>query len=168
MTGPEIAMVALVATAASTALSTTQSIVQANNQAKMARYNAQVAEQNAAAAQRQADADAERQKRQLQRQFAKQRTGYAAAGVGLDGAPLDLLEDLAMEGQMDVLGIRQRGLADARQFSISASKSRAEASSAMTLGILGAGAQLAAGVSSSAGKYGSYLDAKQKAESALP
>jgi hypothetical protein len=150
MTGAEVALVAV---AASTALAATQTMVQASNQAKTARYNAQVAEQNATAAQRQAESDAARQDRQIQRQLAKRRTAVAAGGVGLEGSPLDLMEDLAMEGKLDVLGIRQRGLADARQFSIAASRSRFEARAAMQEGLLGAGRQVASGVASAAGSY---------------
>ena len=150
MTGAEVALVAV---AASTALAATQTMVQASNQAKMARYNAQVAEQNAMAAQRQAEADAERQQRQIDRQLAKRRTAVSAGGVSMEGSPLDLLEDLAMEGQLDVLGIRQRGLSEARQFSIAASRSRSESRAAMQEGLLGAGRQVTSGVASIAGSY---------------
>jgi hypothetical protein len=150
MTGAEVALVAV---AASTALAATQTMVQASNQAKMARYNAQVAEQNATAAQRQAEADAARQDRQIQRQLAKRRTAVAAGGIGLEGSPLDLMEDLAMEGALDVLGIRQRGLAEARQFSVAASRSRYGARTVVQEGLLGAGRQIASGVSSIAGNY---------------
>ena len=164
MTGAEVALVAV---AASTALSTTQSIVQASNQAKLARYNAQVAEQNAAAAQRQAEADAARQERQVQQQLAKRRTAYATAGVDLSGSPLDLLEDVAMEGKLDVLGIRQRGLAEARQYSIAASSDRFKAGAALEEGLLGAGQRLASGISSTATKYGQYVDAAKSSSAAV-
>jgi hypothetical protein len=150
MTGAEIA---LVATLASAAMAATQTAIQASNQAKMARYNATIAEQNAVAAQRQADVDAARQQRLLDKQMAKRRTSFLAGGVSLEGSPLDLLEDLAIEGKIDVLGIRQRGLAEARQFSIVASKSRAEAKTATTLGVLGAGQQVLSGIGSGFGRY---------------
>jgi multidrug efflux pump subunit AcrA (membrane-fusion protein) len=148
MTGGEIALMAV-----STALTAAGTVAQASNQAKMARYNAQVAEQNAAAAQRQAEADAARRERQVQQQLAKRRTAYASAGVSIDGSPLDLLEDVAMEGQLDALGIRQRGLAEARQYSIAASSDRFKASTALEEGLLGAGQQIASGASRIAGKY---------------
>lgn len=150
MTGTEVALIAV---AASAAMAATQTMVQASNQAKMSRYNAKVAEQNAVAAQRQAEADAARQEGQLQRQLAKRRTAVASGGVSIEGSPLDLLEDLAMEGQLDVLGIRQRGLADARQFSIAASRSRFEGRTAIQQGLLGAGRQIVSGVGDVAGGY---------------
>lgn len=150
MSGAEVALIAVVA---STALAATQTMAQASNQAKMARYNAQVAEQNAVAAQRQAEADAARQDRQIQRQVAKRRTAVSAGGVSLEGSPLDLMEDLAMEGQLDVLGIRRRGLADARQFSIASSRSRFEARTALQDGLLGAGRQIASGTANAADRY---------------
>lgn len=155
MTGAEVAVVAAVA---STAIATATSVVQADAQASAARYNAKVAEQNAEAARRQAEADAERQARQNRRGLAKRRTAYAAAGVTLNGSPLDLLEDAAIEGQMDVLGIRQRGLEQARQYAISAEKSRNAASAAITLGALGASQQLASGVGSVATKDAALPD----------
>jgi hypothetical protein len=133
VTGTEIAFLAI-----SAAMATASTVVQAQSQASSARYNAKVAEQNAEAARRQAEAGAERQGRQNQRELAKRRTAYAAAGVSLEGSPLDLLEDVAIEGQMDVLGIRQRGLEQARQYAIAAEKSRHEASTTETLGTLGA------------------------------
>jgi len=150
MTGAEVAAVAAVMAAA---MAAAQTSIQANNQAKMARYNATIAEQNAIAAQRQAEADAARQDRLVQKQLAKRRTAYLSGGVSLEGSPLDLLEDLAMEGRLDVLNIRQRGLAEARQFSIVSSKSRFEADAAIKLGALGAGQQLASGVGLAAGYF---------------
>jgi hypothetical protein len=158
MSGAEFALVAV---AASTALAATQTVMQASNQAKMARYNAQVAEQNAAAAQRQAEADAARQERQVQRQLAKRRTAVSAGGVSLEGSPLDLMEDLAMEGQLDVLGIRQRGLSDARQFSISASRSQFEARTAMQEGLLGAGRQVTSGLADMGGRYDQIVKSRK-------
>ena len=141
MSGYEVAFIAI-----STAMAAAGTAVQASSQASAARYNAKVAEQNAEAARRQADADAERQSRTLQRQLARRRTAFAASGVSLEGSPLDLLEDLAIEGKLDVLGVRQRGLDQVRQFSIAASRSRAEASNAEVMGLLGTGQQLASGL----------------------
>ena len=87
MAGPELFFIA-----AATALGAAQTISQANNQAKLANFNAQVAGQNAEAARRQAAADESRQRRQFARSLARRRTGFSAAGVSLDGSPLDLLD----------------------------------------------------------------------------
>lgn len=162
MTGTEVALIAV---AASAAMAATQTMVQAGNQAKMSRYNAKIAEQNAAAAQRQAEVDAARQEGQIQRQLAKRRTAIASGGVSIDGSPLDLLEDLAMEGQLDVLGIRQRGLADARQFSIAASRSRFGSRAAIQEGLLGAGRQIVSGAVGVSDGY-SQLPKKSKTDAA--
>lgn len=150
MSGPDIAFLI-----AATAMAAASTAVTASSQASAARRSAKVAEQNAAAARRQAEADAARQKRAVERQLAKRRTAFAAGGVTLEGSPLDLLEDLAMEGELDVLGIRQRGLAEARQFSIAANESRARASTATTLGVLGVGRDLASGGARVVGVVGS-------------
>lgn len=157
MSGPEIAFLAI-----SAAMATASTVVQAQSQASAARYNAKVAEQNAEAARRQAAADAERQQRQNQRELAKRRTAYAAAGVTLEGSPLDLLEDAAIEGQIDVLGIRQRGLERSRQYAISAEKSRHEASTTQTLGTLGAIQTGAAGAARVSGKVDGYIKNQPK------
>ncbi|MCG8548241.1 MAG: hypothetical protein MJE12_28920, partial [Alphaproteobacteria bacterium] len=117
MSGAELFFVA-----ASTALGAAQTISQASSEAKLANFNARVAEQNAQAARRQAAADESRQRRQFARSLAKRRTGFSAAGVSLDGSPLDLLEDIATENEIDLLGIRQRGLAQAREFTLAASE----------------------------------------------
>ncbi|MGH6915684.1 MAG: hypothetical protein ACREH3_18500 [Geminicoccales bacterium] len=153
MSGVEIALLAV-----STAIAAAGTVMQASNQAKMSRYNAQVAEQNAAAAQRQAEADAARQQRQVERNLAKRRTAFASGGVSIEGSPLDLLEDLAMEGQLDVLGVRRRGLSEARQFSVSAARSRFQAGSALQQGSLGAGQQITAGGASLAPKVKKHFN----------
>ncbi|MCG8545654.1 MAG: hypothetical protein MJE12_15750, partial [Alphaproteobacteria bacterium] len=82
---------------------------------------------------------------QFARSLAKRRTGFSAAGVSLDGSPLDLLEDIAVENEIDLLGIRQRGLAQAREFTLAASESRFRARNARQQGALGAGVRLASG-----------------------
>lgn len=152
-TGPELLVVAAVAAAAASAVSAAGSISAANARAKAAKFNAKVAEQNAAAARRQAEADAARQQRLVDRQLARRRTAFGAAGTDVAGSPLDLLEDLAAEGQLDVLGIRQRGLAQSREFDIQASQSRARARAARSQGFFQAGSTLLSGVSSAAGSF---------------
>lgn len=139
----EFAVLSFIAVSAATAA--VGSISQANAQSKMANFNAKAAEQNAAAARRQAEADAQRQRRTMARQLAKRRTGFAAAGVSLEGAPLDLLEDLSMEGELDVLGIRQHGLAQAREFNIGASRSRFQGRMAQQRGAFNAANALLSG-----------------------
>ena len=131
--------------ALSAATAAVGSISQANAQSKMANFNAKVAEQNAAAARQQAEADAQKQRRNVARQLAKRRTGFAAAGVSLEGSPLDLLEDLSMEGELDVLGIRQRGLAQAREFTLGASRSRFQGQLAQQRGAFSAADSLLSG-----------------------
>ena len=159
MVSPEIfvlatgAEIALIAAAAAAAVSAAGSLSAANARAKAAKFNAKVADQNAAAARRQAEADSARQQRLIDRQLAKRRTAFGAAGTDVAGSPLDLLEDLAAEGQLDVLGIRQRGLAQAREFGIQASQSRARARAARSQGLFQAGSTLLSGVSSFAGGF---------------
>lgn len=148
-TGVEIALLA-----AAAAVSAAGALSAANAQAKAAKFNAKVADQNAAAARRQADADSARQQRLVDRQLAKRRTLAGASGTTIEGSSLNLLEDLAAEGQLDVLGIRQQGLAQAREFDIQASQSRARARAARTQGFFQAGSTLLSGAAGVAGGIG--------------
>ncbi len=147
------AEIALIAAAAAATVSAAGSLSAASAQSKAARFNAKVADQNAAAARKQAEADAARQQRLIDRQLAKRRTAFGASGTTLEGSPLDLLEDVAAEGQLDVLGIRQQGLAQAREFNISASQSRARGRAARSQGFFQAGSTLLSGVSSFASGF---------------
>lgn len=149
-TGVEVALIAAAAAAAVTAAGTLSA---ANAQAKAAKFSAKVADQNAAAARRQAEADSTRQQRLIDKQLAKRRTAFGASGTGLAGSPLDLLEDVAAEGQLDVLGIRQRGLARAREFDISASQSRARARDVRRQAFFQVGSSLLSSVSQAAGSF---------------
>lgn len=128
---------------AGTAFSVAQSITAANNQAKLASHDAQVAEQNAQLAERQAETDAARQRRDAARALGKRRTAVGAAGVSVEGSPLDLLEDLATESALEVLGIRNQGALRARDFRIGAARTEFQARAGKQSAALGAAATLA-------------------------
>ena len=137
MSGAEIFLLA------GTAFSVAQSITAANNQAKLASHDAQVAEQNAQLAERQAATDAARQRRDAARALGKRRTAAGAAGVSVEGSPLDLLEDLAAESALEVLGIRNQGALRARDFRIGAARTEFQARAGKQSAALGAAATLA-------------------------
>jgi len=140
MSGAEIFLLA------GTAFSVAQSITTASSQAKLASHDAQVAGQNAQLAERQAAADAARRRRDAARALGKRRTATGAAGVSIEGSPLDLLEDLAAESALEVLGIRNQGALRARDFRIGTARTRFQASAGKQQAALGA-----AGTFSSAG-----------------
>ncbi len=139
---------------AGTALSAAQSITAANNQAKLASHDAAVAEQNAQLAERQAATDAARQRRDAARALGKRRTATGAAGVSIEGSPLDLLEDLAAESALEVLGIRNQVALRARDFRIGTARTQFQARAGKQQAALGAASALISGSGQFAGKVG--------------
>ena len=124
--------------AVSTAVSTAGAITSAVGQAKMANFNARIAEQDAAAARQQGEAEAARKRRAVARALGQRRAAFGAAGVTVEGSPLDLLEDLAAESEIEALDIRRRSLLRARELGIGAARSRFQAGVALEKGAFGA------------------------------
>lgn len=139
----------------SSLLSVAQRLASANSQARLASHDAQVAEQNAQLAEQQAEADAERKRRAVARALGQRRTSIGASGLTVEGSPLDLLEDLAAESELEVLGIRQQGVLRAREFRLAGRRSQLAAQGAQTQSILGAGSALSSG-------FGTFVNAKAK------
>tara|TARA_R110000787_G_scaffold135486_2_gene247777 strand:- start:208 stop:675 length:468 start_codon:yes stop_codon:yes gene_type:complete len=100
MTGAEIA---LVATALGTATSAVGAIKQGNAASKAAKFNAQVASNNAAAARAAGSENALRERRNTLR-----RQGTMRAKMG-SGAAWDMLEDQVMEDELKILSILHEG-----------------------------------------------------------
>jgi hypothetical protein len=131
--------------AASAAVSTAGAITSSIGQAKLANFNARVAEQDAASARQQGEAEASRRRRAAARALGRQRAAFGAAGVTVEGSPLDLLEDLAAEQEIEALDIRRRGILRARELSIGAQRSRFQAGVALEKGAFGATSQALSG-----------------------
>jgi hypothetical protein len=72
-------------------------------------YNAGIARRNAQISLDQADRDAEAQGRDARRQLGAMRAGYGAAGITMEGSPLDVLEDTATTAELDRQNILYRG-----------------------------------------------------------
>lgn len=132
MTGMEVALMV-----ASTAVSTIGAISQANAAAQAAEYNAAVARQEAAA-------EEARRRREAERQMGQIRAGRAKSGVTVEGSPLIVLADSAMEAEIDALNARWTGETSAKLYKM-------EARSARRAGIYNAGASLLSGASKIAG-----------------
>lgn len=152
MTGVEVAVIAgtaitvgdvmLVAGTAMTALGAMQS---AQAQSNAAKYNAQLAERNAQISRQAAAADEERQRRAAYMQQGAARASYGAAGVDLEGSPLDILEQSALQAELDAQTIRWKGEVGAGGYEGEAGLNRSRASSAMTSGYMGAGSAILLG-----------------------
>lgn len=81
----------------------------ANQNAQIAEYNRQVAERNKATALAEADAEARDVSRENRRTMASIRAAYGASGLALEGSPLDVMEDTALEQELDVAKTRYKG-----------------------------------------------------------
>lgn len=114
------------------------SIVQAQSASKAAKYNANVARNNAIAAR-----DAAQEEARRSRRLSMKRMGTLRAY----GASLDLLEDSAMQEELQALTIEHQGEVEAAGYSASANLNRARAKNERTAGYFGAAATLLRGVS---------------------
>jgi len=97
----------------------------ANAQAEAAEYNARIqernaiiADQNRKAAVTQASIDAEDKRRDNRRVMASIRAAYGHSGIDLIGSPLDVLEDTALEQELDAQRIEYEGRARSREGAI--------------------------------------------------
>ncbi len=86
--------------------------------AKIAERNAIIADQNRKAAMQQADIDADDHRRETRRILASIRTAYGASGIEMAGSPLDVLEDTALERELDTQRIQFEGKVRSREGAI--------------------------------------------------
>lgn len=135
-------------------------IQQAQSTAAANRYNAQVAEMNAAISDRRAKDALERgakeeqqKRRETQQLLGKQQAAMAANGVDLTfGSPLDVLVDSSVLGELDALTIRTNTYREEYDYRVqavnqraNAAMSRSAADSALTGGYLGAAGTILGG-----------------------
>jgi hypothetical protein len=113
-------------------------IQSANAQAAAAEYNAKVQERNRLAVLAQADAEASDKIRENKRINSRIRAQYGAAGIEMAGSPLDVIEDTAIEEELDVRRIRYAGELEGIQRRDQANLYRMEAKAAKTAGMFSA------------------------------
>jgi hypothetical protein len=87
--------------------------IAAKNQAD---YEAAIADRNAEAARLQAQEDAARFRVDTRRRLASTRAAFGASGLILEGSPIDLLGDAAVQGELDALTIEHGGRVRAQAF----------------------------------------------------
>lgn len=151
-TAASLSQFATIAGIASTAIGAVGAISGAQAQAASASYNARlsdrdayIADQNRKLAIETARIDAEDKRRDNRRVQASIRASYGASGVSFAGSPLDVLEDSAIENELDAQRIEFEGRSRARDAALqgqgaseSAALSRNTASSARSGGALAA------------------------------
>ena len=139
MTGFEIvAALSAAASVASGVVGAMGAMQQGKAQSNAATYTAQVADRNAKIARQQADVEQEDQRRENMRQRGAIRAAYGGSGIEMAGSPLDVLEDTAMEQELDVERIGYRGTLRALGENDKANLARAEAENAKSTGAIGA------------------------------
>ncbi len=140
---PEFAAIASLAGAAVGAVS---SVAAGQAQANAAAFNAEVAQQQAERERQIAEREAADFRRQQSRVLAASRARRAGAGVTFQGSPLLVNESTAAEIELSVQNILVGGETRASRLRQQAALERANASSARTGGILGAGSTLLTGI----------------------
>lgn len=146
-------------------------IQQGNAAAASAEYNAKVdqrnqviEDQNRGLALQQASAEADDKRRETRRLLSSMRASYGASGIELAGSPLDVLEDTAIESELDASRIEFQGRVRNREGAIkflqlgeSANLSRTQGKTAKSAATIGAVGSLVGGFSQAASKIGSGL-----------
>lgn len=135
----------------------------ANKNAQIAEYNRQVAERNKNTVLAEADAAARDQSRDNRRVMGSIRASYGASGLSLEGSPLDVMEDTALEQELDVSKTRYKGELqaigykdEAANYKMKAELHRMEAASATRAGGISAVGAIFGGLAG-AGKAGMSL-----------
>jgi hypothetical protein len=138
----------------------------AKSAAQASDYNAAIAAQNAQTASEQGNANEEAQRRKARMVMGAQRAALAEAGIGSDGTASDLVEQSAVNAEMDALNIRYGAQLQSTGFlnqsaldMQQAENQRKQASRATTAGYLNAGASALSG-------YGGYLQGQAKIKAA--
>ncbi len=130
-------------------ISVAMSVIGAMQQGSAAKqasdYNSAQNQRNSTIALQQANADAERKQRDNVRLIGHQRAGYAAAGVTLDGSPLDVLEDSAAIGELNVRQVRYAGELKSIGFLDTANLDAMRGENAQTASYFSAGKELIGG-----------------------
>lgn len=147
-----IATVVSYAQVAGTVISVIGALNQGQQAKDAANYNAQVANNNAIAARQQAEANAAAQQRKARLQIGSMRAGYGAAGVGLEGSPMDVLEQSAAMAELDRQNILYGGTLKAGGYQATAGLELMRGDAAETGSYFSAGSALLTG----AAKMGSF------------
>lgn len=129
------------------AISAIGAIQSANSQAAAAEYNKDVAKRNRTMALGETRLAIEDKQLENRRQMGSIRAAYGSSGLQLDGSPLDVLEDTAVEQAYDVSKIKYQGRVKAAGYAEQAALFKAEAKSAKTAGMIGAASAIIGGVS---------------------
>ena len=129
-----------------TVVSVISALSQGSSASAAANYNAQVNAQNAVIARQQAEAQARQIERENYLRLGAIRANQGASGgAGDEGSVLDVLGDVAAQGELERQQALYQGELKARGYTNSATLDRYSASTASTSGYLKAGSELLGG-----------------------
>lgn len=128
--------------------------MQAQNTAQNYTMQAQADERDAAASEKASAYEIARLRDTVERTAGNQRAGFAANGVALSGSALDVMEDTANEGDLDVAAIQWNSKLKGDGLKYSAMQNRSNASSAAASAPLAFLAPVLKGVPRFGGVYG--------------
>lgn len=141
--GPDI--IAIVATVVSTVASTAAAVYSSQQAASAREYEAEVANVNAQQAQLAAEAEAADRRRRARYLLGTQLAATGASGVEVEGSPLLVMMDSAVQEDLEARRIRYRGFLQATGSAQQAALARYEAGQTRTAGYIGAGTSLLRG-----------------------
>jgi len=136
--GPELMLI-------SAGLQAVGTLASAHAQSKAMKAQAKINEQNAKMAREAAYREEARQRRESQRKMGALMARVGKSGVTATGSILDVVEESALNSEMDALNIRLQGAQKAWGFDAQADADRSAASNAMTAGYISAASTLTSG-----------------------
>lgn len=149
-----LAIVGIVATVVSTAVTAYGMYQQGQQQKAAGKYNAKVAENQATAAKQAAAVREEQHRERVRRLAGTQRAVSGASGIEEAGSPLLVMADTLEQAELDAQRIRYGGEVSATGFESQARLARFQGDQAARAGTIGAGSTLLSGAASAARVYG--------------
>lgn len=131
-----------------TAVSTIGAIQQGNAAAAAAKFNAKLAKRDAQIAQQNAALEAEQIEERNRRIQGTARANIAASGITVQGSPLDVLEESAAQGEQDRLNALIFGQNNAQASFLDAQREKMAAKNARRTGFFNAAGTVASGIGS--------------------
>lgn len=133
------------------------SLSQAQAASDTAKYNRDVANNNAIAAKQQGDAALIQQRKQAERRMGSIAAAYSASGVSMEGSALDVIEESAGQAELDSQNLQYNTRLKMQGYSDSANLYSAQADNAETSGYMGAANSVLKGYNTYKSNYGSSV-----------
>lgn len=121
------------------------SVIEGIGAQRSANYNARLADQNAGIATMQAASEEARSRNDAARLAGEQVASYGASGVTLEGSPMTVMRESAVNAEMDALSIRYQGALKSRAYRAEADQQRFAGKQARVAGFIGGATKLLSG-----------------------